>query len=76
MQALSSKLESAVRTQKMSKTLKGTIPALKSSMRKMNTAGISGSVGEFERVFKAMDVKTAKVDAAMENNYNASIDTG
>ena len=76
MQALSSKLEGAARTQQMSTTLKNTIPALKSAMKKMDAAGISGSVGEFEKVFEDMDVKTAEMDAAMESMYGGSIDTG
>ena len=76
MQALSSKIEGAARTQQMSTTLKDTIPALKSAMKKMDAAGISGSVGEFEKVFEDMDVKTAEMDAAMESMYGGSIDSG
>ena len=60
----------------MSSTLKNTIPALKSAMKKMDAAGISGCVGEFEKVFEDMDVKTAEMDAAMENMYGGSIDSG
>ena len=45
-------------------------------MSQMNSAGIMGSVGEFEKVFEDMDVKTAEMDAAMDNVYSSTIDAG
>ena len=40
----------------------------------MNSAGISNSVGDFEKVFEDMDVKVAEMDGAMENVYGTTID--
>ena len=41
MQALSSKIESAYRTQQMSQTMKSTIPILTKAMKKMDANGVS-----------------------------------
>ena len=41
MGALASKIESAARTQEMSKTMKNTIPALQTAMKQMDSAGVS-----------------------------------
>ena len=42
----------------------------------MDANGIGATIGDFEKVFEDMDVKTAEIDAAMENMYGASIDAG
>ena len=45
-------------------------------MKQMEKAGVAGSVGEFEKVFEDMDVKTEEMNSAMDNMYGASIDNG
>ena len=39
----------------------------------MEKMGINAQVAEFEKIFEDMDVKTAEMDAAMENVYQGSI---
>ena len=39
----------------------------------MEKMGIDAQVSEFEKIFEDMDVKTAEMDAAMENVYQGSI---
>ena len=41
MQALSQKIESAARTQEMSKTMSNTIPVLQKAMKNMDSMGVS-----------------------------------
>ena len=40
----------------------------------MEKSGISNSIGDFEKVFEDMEVKTGEMDAAMDNIYSTSID--
>ena len=43
-------------------------------MKKMDSIGVAGSIGDFERVFEDMDVKTEEMNGALDNMYQASID--
>ena len=40
----------------------------------MDKAGVGASVGEFEKFFEDMDVKTGELDMLMEGMYAASIE--
>ena len=40
----------------------------------MDKMGISSSIGEFEKVFEDMEVKTGEMDAMMDGVYEGSID--
>ena len=42
----------------------------------MESAGILGSVSEFEKVFEDMEVSTGQMDAALDNVYQSQIDQG
>ena len=53
-----------------------TVPILQSAMKQMENAGIANSVGEFEKVFEDMEVKTGEMDSALENVYGTTIDQG
>ena len=50
------------------------VPQLKKAMKQMDKAGVGASVGEFEKVFEDMDVKTGELDMLMEGMYAASIE--
>ena len=76
MGALSAKLESAHRTQEMSKQIAGSVPLLKKAMKQMDALGVAGSIGDFEKVFEDLDVKTGDMNAALDNIYSTSIDNG
>ena len=76
MGALSAKLESAHRTQEMSKQISSSVPLLKKAMKQMDAIGAAGSIGDFEKVFEDLDVKTGELNDAMDNVYSTSIDNG
>ena len=38
--------------------------------------GVAGSIGDFEKVFEDLDVKTGDMNAALDNIYSTSIDNG
>ena len=76
MGALSAKLESAHRTQEMSKQISQSVPLLKKAMKQMDAIGAAGSIGDFEKVFEDLDVKTGELNDAMDNVYSTSIDNG
>ena len=42
----------------------------------MDSIGAAGSIGDFEKVFEDLDVKTGDMNAAMDNIYSTSIDNG
>ena len=37
---------------------------------------VAGSIGDFERIFEDMDVKTAEMNGALDNVYSTAIDNG
>ena len=74
MGALAQKVDSAARTQQMSESMAKTVPILQTAMKQMEKAGIANSVGEFEKVFEDMEVKTGEMDSALENVYGTTID--
>ena len=76
MGALSAKLESAHRTQEMSKQISNSVPLLQKAMKQMDSIGVAGSIGDFEKVFEDLDVKTGDINQAMDNIYSTSIDNG
>ena len=76
MGALAAKLESAHRTQEISSTIQQSVPMLQKCMKQMDSLGVAGSIGNFEKVFEDMDVKTGDMNAALDNIYSTSIDNG
>ena len=45
-------------------------------MKQMDAIGAAGSIGDFEKVFEDLDVKTGELNDAMDNVYSTSIDNG
>lgn len=43
-------------------------------MKQMEKSGVANSIGDFEKIFEDMEVKTGEMDAALENVYSTSID--
>ena len=76
MGALSAKLESAHRTQEMSQQIAKSVPLLEKAMKQMDALGVAGSIGDFEKVFEDLDVKTGDMNAALDSVYSTSIDNG
>ena len=42
----------------------------------MDSIGAAGSIGDFEKVFEDLDVKTGEMNSALDNVYSTSIDNG
>ena len=42
----------------------------------MDAIGAAGSIGDFEKVFEDLDVKTGAMNDALDNVYSSSIDNG
>ena len=40
----------------------------------MDALGVAGSIGDFEKVFEDLDVKTGDMNQALDNIYSTSID--
>ena len=76
MGALSAKLESAHRTQEMSQQIAKSVPLLEKAMKQMDALGVAGSIGDFEKVFEDLDVKTGDMNQALDSVYSTSIDNG
>ena len=76
MGALAAKLESAYRTQEISKTIQQSVPMLQKAMKQMDAIGAAGSVGSFEKVFEDLDVKTGEMNDALDSIGASSIDNG
>ena len=47
---------------------------LQKCMQKMDSMGINSSIGEFEKVFEDLDVKTEELNGAMDSIYATTID--
>ena len=42
----------------------------------MDALGAAGSIGQFEKVFEDLDVKTGEMNDALDGVYSTSIDNG
>ena len=60
----------------MSTQIASSVPLLKNAMKQMDSIGVAGSIGDFEKVFEDLDVKTGDMNAALDNIYSTSIDNG
>jgi len=74
MGALASKIESAARTQNISQTISNTVPLLQNCLKSMDTLGINQSIGDFEKIFEDLDVKTGELTDALENVSSTAVD--
>ena len=44
------------------------------STDQINFCQVAGSIGDFEKIFEDMDVKTEEMNGALDNVYSTSID--
>ena len=56
MSAVSSKLDSAVRSQQVSQQISQAVPSMKNALKKLEKTGIAKNMAEFEKVFEDLDV--------------------
>ena len=70
MGAMAAKLEGAVRSMQISEQMASTVPAIQNAMKQMEKSGIAKNIGEFEKVFEDMEVKTGEIDDVMNTVYS------
>ena len=66
--AVASRLETAIRMQQVSKAMGMTVKGMTSAMRSMNVEEITKTMEKFEKQFEDMDVKSAYMEGAMESS--------
>lgn len=64
--AVASRLETAIRMQQVDKTMKQTVSGMRTAMKSMDVEQISYTMEEFETQFANMDVKSGYMEGAME----------
>jgi len=67
MLAVSSKLESAVRSQELSMQIQQAVPSMNNALKAMGKNGIGNDMAAFEKVFEDLDVQIAGTDGALES---------
>ena len=72
MQAVSSKLDSAVRAQQVSQQISEAVPSMKNALKKLEKTGIGKNMADFEKVFEDLDVQTADMSGVMDGMVGQS----
>ena len=70
--AVASRLETAIRMQQVSKTMSQTVAGMSNAMKSMDVDQISYTMEEFEKQFADMDVKSGYMEGAMEASTSMS----
>ena len=70
--AVASRLETAIRMQQVSKTMSQTVAGMSNAMKSMDVEKISYTMEEFEKQFADMDVKSGYMEGAMEASTSMS----
>merc|ERR1712227_1066174 len=63
--ATSSRVQSAVTTKKVTKSMEGVVKGMSAAMKSMNLEKISGLMDQFEKEFEDLDVQTSVMEGAM-----------
>jgi len=71
--AVASKVESAVRMKTVTRTMGGIVQGMDKAMQSMDMAKITSVMDQFEKQFENLDVQTAYIDEAM--NQSTSLTT-
>jgi len=66
--AVASRLETAIRTKAVTKSMTGVVAGMQSAMKSMDVEKISKTMDEFERQFEDMDVRSGYMENAMSNS--------
>lgn len=70
--AVSSRLETAIRMQAVSKAMGQTVKGMSSAMKGMKVEQIAATMEQFEKQFEDMDVKSGYMEGAMEASTSLS----
>ncbi|CAG0912909.1 unnamed protein product [Notodromas monacha] len=71
--AVASRVQSALTTQRVTKSMAGVVKAMDSAMKSMNLEKISGLMDKFEKDFEDLDVQTSYMDQAMSQTTTTSV---
>merc|ERR1712150_233563 len=71
--ATASRVQSAVTTKKVSKSMEGVVKGMSAAMKSMNLEKISGLMDQFEKEFEDLDVQTSVVEGAMNQTTATNI---
>jgi len=71
--AVASRVNSAVTTKKMTQSMQGVVKAMDSAMKSMNLEKISGVMDKFEKDFEDLDVQTSVMEGAMSQTTATNV---
>jgi len=73
--AVASRVQSAVTTRKVTKSMEGVVKGMSAAMKSMNLEKISGLMDQFEKQFEDLDVQTGVMEGAMNQTTATNIPT-
>ncbi|CAG0916775.1 unnamed protein product [Notodromas monacha] len=71
--AVACRVQSALTTQRVTKSMAGVVKAMDSAMKAMNLEKISGLMDKFEKEFEDLDVQTSYMDQAMSQTTTTAV---
>merc|ERR1712183_1193185 len=74
--ATASRVQSAVTTKKVSKSMEGVVKGMSAAMKSMNLEKISSLMDNFEKQFEDLDVQTSVMEGAMSQSTATNIPQG
>lgn len=76
MDAVASRLESAEKSQQISKAVMGSVPQLQRALRDMNPEQMAQNMDQFEKIFEDLDVTTGYMTGAINNTTATMMPVG
>jgi len=71
--AVASRVQTAVTTKRMTNSMQGVVKAMDSAMKSMNLEKISGLMDKFEKEFEDLDVQTSVMEGAMSQTTATNV---
>lgn len=71
--AVASRVQTAVTTKRMTQSMQGVVKAMDSAMKSMNLEKISGLMDKFEKEFEDLDVQTSVMEGAMNQTTATNV---
>merc|ERR1712198_195692 len=71
--ATASRVQTAVTTKKVTKSMEGVVKGMDSAMKSMNLEKISGLMDKFEKEFEDLDVQTSVMEGAMSQTTATNV---
>merc|ERR1712211_231205 len=71
--ATASRVQSALTTKKVTKSMEGVVKGMSAAMKSMNLEKISGLMDQFEKEFEDLDVQTSVMEGAMSQSTATNI---